>query len=45
MELKPFGVAKKEDGGKELWETGWEAITVMISICACARAAYQFLTF
>lgn len=42
MELKPFRVAKKEDGGKELWETGWEAITIMMCIGACARAEYQF---
>lgn len=45
MDLKPLGVAKKEDGGKELWETGWEAITIKMCICACARAEYQFLTF
>lgn len=46
MELKQFGVAKKEDGGKEeLRETGWEAVTIKMCICACARAEYQFLTF
>lgn len=37
--------AKKEDGEKELRETGWEAITITMCICACARAEYQYLTF
>lgn len=45
MELKPFGVAKKENRGKELRETGWGAITITMCICACARAEYQILTF
>lgn len=44
MELKPFRVAKKKDGGKELRETGWEAIAIKMCICACARAEYQILT-
>lgn len=35
MELKGFGVAKKEDRGKELWETGWEAITIKMYVCMC----------
>ena len=45
MELKGFGVAKKEDRGKELWETGWEAISIKMCVCACVRAEYQILTF
>lgn len=45
MELKQFGAAKKEDGEKELRETGWEAVSIMMCICACARAKYQYLTF
>lgn len=45
MELKLFGVTKKESGGKELRETGQEAVTIKMCICACARAEYQFLTF
>lgn len=44
MELKPLRVAKKKDGGKELRETGWEAIAIKMCICACARAEYQILT-
>lgn len=45
VKLKGFGVAMKEDRGKELWETGWEAISIKIYVCACARPEYQILTF
>jgi len=42
MELKGFGVAKKEDRGKEL---GREAVAIKMYICTCARAEYQISTF
>lgn len=45
MELKGFGVAKKEDRGKELWESGWEAVSIKMYVCARARAENQILTF